>query len=120
MQAYLEELARVRHFDRWRGNAPNFLIGSWTLLEPETDEIDGDPGRHCMKGFVIEDGTIRRFGETAGTVSARFRIRNGSIHVRMDGSETMHIDVPAYSRDRHEIEVLMPGHNRPLYGFRCH
>ena len=72
--AYLEALRRVEHFDRWREQAPPFLIGRWTEVDADRNDLAAKPEPHCRNGYVFEDGRLRHFGSSAFTRSADYRI----------------------------------------------
>ncbi|SME97633.1 hypothetical protein SAMN06265365_10791 [Tistlia consotensis] len=121
MAAYLDALARLRHFDRWRETAPDFLIGAWALPEPsaEDEETGGDPGSHCLSGLVIEDGRVRWFGRRHDRAGAHYRIEHGAVLVRLADGGLLRISVPAQPAGDQRIEVLLPGRTAPQPAWRC-
>lgn len=121
MAPYLEALAEVRHFDDWRDTAPNFLIGAWALraadAAPDADHPPADPAGACLSGIVIEDRGIRWFGARPRKVAAQYRIEDEHVLVRLAEGGIAAIDVAA--QGSREIEITMPGSDRPAHGFRC-
>lgn len=117
MGAYLDALAELRGFDRWRDSAPTFLIGAWALPGPEDE--GGKPGLHCLSGIVIEDGRVRWFGSRREVAAARYRIDHGEIQIALRDGQVLQVQVPRHLAGERRIDLAVPGRPTPLHGYRC-
>lgn len=117
--AYIAELGEIRDFDRWRQQAPTFLVGAWALVDADADTIGEDPGAHCLNGIVVEDGRLRYFGDRRESFAARYRIEGTTILVDLADGGEIAMQPPPDPWHPHQLVITLPGGAAPYYGFRC-
>lgn len=116
---YLHEFTTIRHYDQPHRRVPPFLLGRWALFEAEKPVGDHYFPNVCVDGVAIEDGAVRMFGAYSGTHSVTYRMDGDTVLAERSDGGPFVITPHAYGAHVHHIEIALPGHAAPLYGYIC-
>ncbi len=118
-RTFLKEYLTIHDYGTPKVEVPPFMVGRWALFAEEKRVSDAFLPESCLNSLEIEDGQVKRLGETTTRYPAAYTMSGSTLTAHLDTDETMAIKAVGYGSHLHHIEVTLPGENAPRYGYMC-
>lgn len=116
---YVDELAKMRGYDRPQVDVPPFLMGRWMLFDEAQNVSDRYFPEACLSGVEIEDGRVRMFGLFDGDHQARFTMNGMEVDIDLGAGGHIPLKLVSYGTHLHHVELTLPGESVTRYGYLC-